>query len=144
MQKLFSQYAYCVSQYAYSFWFWSVSDTKGAVECVWPGLLIWTWNFQFFSRNMHAAIFICNMHIATCNIHIAMQYIFFSSKWDSFSTIRILRIFFCNKHIACRNMHIARESILRLTHALDLACKSKQYNTIFYGESVPKIFVALP
>jgi hypothetical protein len=55
-----------------------------------------------------------------------------------------LRIFFCNKHIACRNMHIARESILRLTHALDLARKSKQYNTIFYGESVPKIFVALP
>ena len=53
-------------------------------------------------------------------------------------------IFFCNKHIACRNMHIARESILRLTHALDLARKSKQYNTIFYGESVPKIFVVLP
>ena len=27
------------------------SDTKGVVECVWPGLLIWTWSFCFILRS---------------------------------------------------------------------------------------------
>ena len=35
---------------------------------------------KFFFRDMHAAIFYRNMHIALCNVHLAMQYRLFSSK----------------------------------------------------------------
>ena len=101
-------------------WVFSTSNTKGAVECVWPGLLIWTWSFQFFYRNMHAAIYNRNMHIATCNMRAVC---ILRCNIDSFllnqkglESMSILHKKLCNMHIARRNMHIAIESILPIKY----------------------------
>ncbi len=101
-------------------WVFFTSNTKGSVECVWPGLLIWTWSFPFFYRNMHAVIIYRNMHNARCNMHAVS---ILRCKIDSFllnkkglESMSILHKNFCNMHIARRNMHIAIESILPLTH----------------------------
>jgi hypothetical protein len=89
--------------------------TKGALECVWPGLLI------------HAAIFYRNMHVAACNMGAIC---ILRCNMDSFllnqkglEEVSILPKIFCNMHIARRNMHIAIESILPLTYVSRLLSK---------------------
>ncbi len=91
----------------------------------------------------------CNILFAICILQRAIYILQCNTDFFLLNEIVLVLYVYCgikfrNKHIACRNMHIARESILRLTHARDLARKLKQYNTIFYGESILKIFVALP